>query len=766
MRAMYSEVLSRSRFMKSDNHNIGQQVPDINSLEEFPPLSCGSDHSPMTFQADSLVATQSAICPASVPLKTDVGKADRGHARISLQPALKSPSHLSHNSSKMSRPTTRSVPRRKKSVVVVSGVTYFTANRFAVLADLSESTNTRTSPVSPLPSPSGKSKKPKARLSAFNGRSKSAIAIDLASPPVVHTAKTSFQKIKSVSKPSSSVCPLPSKVECPNRLENKPMSSFEMAVSDVREEKAPFEVFPTKSVCTSVQQPCKVGTTKRGDSSVNQSSSYINAQFETQCPFFQMDFISPPYPYEGFQLQDSWKANYQQFPVNVASLKSLDIFYSKNKEPILSNMYNSQMSFPSLKLLTLIPPSVFIPSKFSSVEAGYQFVKAVVYNNHELATLIANSTGMEAKRLSKALSKCKHKNTIAFWNKIKCRIMWMLLWDKVYCCPEFAERLLQTYPHPLTHNVSDSFWGHMFSNLIMQIRLVLIHDSSNWINPGHNCSTVKKDHHLSVSDLHSLGHSPTVHPVSTTKQVKPLSNHIISHNSSVDISNSFTPLSISEFSLPSHHHSSKSTRISRHKFESSLLRVQVNRYGHYSAPSIVDSFCSNRFECLSTDNEIDDDNIEYDDNVANYEYKINFCGRIFPYISNKTRLTNKQVLKFLKQKVKVKENISVKCNGTSNHRFILPSDNIVCITGLMGGARSKDAKTYKDIHPNKICDKCFVCKKSGTRFIHLIQRKENDRFVTFVQQLHPTLDECSCICRACEAHLLRLSVKEESNYVT
>ena len=277
MRAMYSEVLCRlsGLMMKLDNHKtVRQQVPDINSLEEFPPLSCLSDNfcDSISFQADSMVANQSAICPASVTLNTDAGKADRGHhARLkSLQPALKSPSHLSHNSSKMSRPTTRRVPRRQKSVVVVSGLTYFTANRFDVLADLSEYTNTRTSPVSPLPSTGGKTKEPKARLSAFNGRSKSAIAFDLASPPVVHEAKTSFQKIKTVLKPSSPLCPLPSKVECPNyRLENEPMSSFEMAVSDVTEEKAPFQVFPTKSVCTSVQQPCKIGTMKRGDSSVN-----------------------------------------------------------------------------------------------------------------------------------------------------------------------------------------------------------------------------------------------------------------------------------------------------------------------------------------------------------------------------------------------------------------------------------------------------------------------------------------------------------------
>ena len=62
-----------------------------------------------------------------------------------------------------------------------------------------------------------------------------------------------------------------------------------------------------------------------------------------------------------------------------------------------------------------------------------------------------------------------------------------LLFEKSRCCKEFHDRLIETYPHQLTHNVFDGFWGFqdkaghpgqdVFSKMLMKLRLRLILNS-------------------------------------------------------------------------------------------------------------------------------------------------------------------------------------------------------------------------------------------------------------------------------------------------
>ena len=173
-------------------------------------------------------------------------------------------------------------------------------------------------------------------------------------------------------------------------------------------------------------------------------------------------------------LDDSTK--YLQFPACIDSYPSINIKSTTNEEPILSNFYPCCITVPE-----------FENRIFNSIEHAYQYSCAKFFREEKLAEdIFASKSASQAKSLASKL-KWHKKNMFRLaqkWNSKKVQLMSELLARKAECCEEFHDRLIATYPHPLVHNVYDSFWGtithsgepgmNIFSDMLMELRSRLI----------------------------------------------------------------------------------------------------------------------------------------------------------------------------------------------------------------------------------------------------------------------------------------------------
>ncbi|APG77854.1 hypothetical protein [Xinzhou nematode virus 1] len=140
-------------------------------------------------------------------------------------------------------------------------------------------------------------------------------------------------------------------------------------------------------------------------------------------------------------------------------------FYS-SKSPF-SNFYEIELDFlVSGRLL-----------KFRSAEHAYQYLKAIHLGQLLLAEKIKNSkTSLMAKKLGKSLNYLKESTT---WMCVRESVMYDVISTKFRQHPSLNLLLEKTYPMPLMHTVSDSYWGIGLSHYSASKKSSLVSSGSN-----------------------------------------------------------------------------------------------------------------------------------------------------------------------------------------------------------------------------------------------------------------------------------------------
>ena len=100
---------------------------------------------------------------------------------------------------------------------------------------------------------------------------------------------------------------------------------------------------------------------------------------------------------------------------------------------------------------------------FTSVEAAYQACKTGRYVDTEYENCW---TGMDAYYMSRARKVERGPQTY--------KLMEVLLLNRARNNPDFVHALIDTYPHNLTHPVSDRYWRDAFPALLEELRFDLI----------------------------------------------------------------------------------------------------------------------------------------------------------------------------------------------------------------------------------------------------------------------------------------------------
>lgn len=151
----------------------------------------------------------------------------------------------------------------------------------------------------------------------------------------------------------------------------------------------------------------------------------------------------------------------------------LEPLNAQGQEDPLSNFYS-----------TKIP---FLGMNFRSTEHLYQFLKAVYCKDTKIADKILwERSAANVKKFGNQLNQ-KFPEKIKEWDIIKINIMKDLINLKAKVCTTFKNKLIYSYPRPITHNIPDKFWGsyHLnkdrrsqgenhFGKILMQVRQELI----------------------------------------------------------------------------------------------------------------------------------------------------------------------------------------------------------------------------------------------------------------------------------------------------
>lgn len=165
----------------------------------------------------------------------------------------------------------------------------------------------------------------------------------------------------------------------------------------------------------------------------------------------------------------------------------------QGQKDILSNFHPSKLTF--------------LNKQFSSSEQLYQFLKAVHCEENEKAEVILNQKDPTIlKKMGNELNRT-HPTKIKAWDSIKGNIMSDIINLKIQNDKIFKNKLVQTYPKPLTHNVIDIFWGSIgfhknkpikgnnyFSKILMAARKKLIQESDNLIDEAIRANQEVRNH--------------------------------------------------------------------------------------------------------------------------------------------------------------------------------------------------------------------------------------------------------------------------------
>ena len=449
-----------------DNAPLGSE----DSLgSDFPPLSpparVGSTASPYLPLYPSLVVTREELRKVS-PVAATLHKVSQSrHGKVPKEPKR---GRLSTRKPLSARPKVKKEVsthvRRKNIVWRADKPILITQNRFSVLSaddevSLSVSTTSCRQTVS-------------SHVSAYCSRSKvpSVSRSKVKVPPV--SAKVPAHESSEPKSPrlSSSESKITSRV-----------SITDSRVSSVSGSKAktPFhessDLKPKVALCLPV---CDV----KIPSYASASGSSVPSQVSSESVTTSRGFSSQPRVHCCASTVDTrtWDISQKadSFPLYLDSFSPVNVKSSSNEEPILSNFYSCSVSVKGYR------------RQFKSIEHAYQFYCAIFFGEDELAEAIFSSkSAAQAKFLSRRLlwHKENYPDLAHKWNCYKVTLMEDLLFEKSRCCKEFHDRLIATYPHRLTHNVFDGFWGFqdkaghpgqdMFLKMLMKLRLRLILNS-------------------------------------------------------------------------------------------------------------------------------------------------------------------------------------------------------------------------------------------------------------------------------------------------
>ena len=154
-----------------------------------------------------------------------------------------------------------------------------------------------------------------------------------------------------------------------------------------------------------------------------------------------------------------------------------------------------------------------------------------------------------------------------------------------------------------------------------------------------------------------------------------------------------------------------------------------------------------------------------DDNHTFIEiYTINVFGRDTPLVSHSKYISRSDVKQHVQRITSgiINTHIVLTCNGLVNFDVISPGDKVRVEVGLAGGGRKKLAL---EIHPEKKCTECYICKVQnviGETYCYLIRRQEKTSFVNYVRSKYQKIKDDSCICRRCERKMEREMLITES----
>ena len=149
--------------------------------------------------------------------------------------------------------------------------------------------------------------------------------------------------------------------------------------------------------------------------------------------------------------------------------------------------------------------------QFRSSEIAYHYKKLTFLGLPKIATQV--TTILNGRRIKNFVKQDFIRNhpKIGDWDKIKGNYMRQLVEERSRQDQSFADLLLGTYPHPLTHNIPDNFWGSKgirgqkpkdaFAVILMEVRYQLAIEKG-WAAESFTSSLLDEE------EFPPLGNSP------------------------------------------------------------------------------------------------------------------------------------------------------------------------------------------------------------------------------------------------------------------
>lgn len=138
---------------------------------------------------------------------------------------------------------------------------------------------------------------------------------------------------------------------------------------------------------------------------------------------------------------------------------TINIWYSSNENAHLSNLAYRRFEYEA--------------RIFNSVEQAFQFYKwdfsRSCPRNTEIADLILQATPIQSRTLGRRFIGFN----ISRWNDHRREIMEDLIYESFMQNPNAKQALLDTGDEILTHRQDQGYWGHMFPEILMNLRSTL-----------------------------------------------------------------------------------------------------------------------------------------------------------------------------------------------------------------------------------------------------------------------------------------------------
>ena len=204
--------------------------------------------------------------------------------------------------------------------------------------------------------------------------------------------------------------------------------------------------------------------TEQGQIHQNQPATYAD-----KAKTIPINTAKNPNPEKNTEKQDPITPQNRLFDSNRAPLNA------QGAHDPLSNFYSHKI--------------IYKEKDFRSTEHAYQYEKAMFIRENGIArAILATKSTRKVKMLGNELNKKMPVQTKNRWDKIKLDIMEELLEIKMKVCHTFKQKLINSWPRPITHNAPDKFWGtiyyakgekkqgqNKFANCLLNMRYKLKH---------------------------------------------------------------------------------------------------------------------------------------------------------------------------------------------------------------------------------------------------------------------------------------------------